>query len=55
MEKLLLTAGAFKGEMALVGLQMIVHGILIFLRGLADTAYKFSCRVLLVDIWHGSS
>jgi len=52
MEKLLLTCGTLKRKMALVALQMIVHGILILFCGLADATYKLSCRVLLIGICH---
>jgi hypothetical protein len=52
VEKLLLAGWALKRKMALVGLQMIVHRILILFCGLTDTAYKLTSRVLLIHVCH---
>ena len=52
MEKLLLTGGTLKREMALVGLHVIMHGVLILLRDLADGTYKLSRGILLIGIGH---
>jgi hypothetical protein len=52
MEKLLLTGWALKRKVALMGLQMIVHRVLILLYRLADATYKLSRSVLLIRVCH---
>jgi len=52
VEKLLLTGGTLKREMALMGLHVIMHGVLILLCGLADATYVVSCGILLIGVCH---
>jgi hypothetical protein len=53
MEEFLLTDGAFEGEVALMFLHMVMHGVLIFLCGIANCADKLTISILLILNGHG--
>ena len=53
VKKLFLACRALKGEMALMLLHMIMHGILLLLRHLANGANEQAIGILLVFHRHG--